>query len=207
MFTFATCSWFVFIAVSPSECCVRVNGNVQPNLKNAAHVFNCTVTAQCGHLATVNFIEILRTQATTTEVLAQLTDRKATRTHPTACPIVAVKNVSQAIDFCELMGGYLAEIEDSDEYQIVTGEFSRSTADVMLLGGTDAEKEGTWLYQHSRVPVKFFHWLHGQPDNAGNNEACIEVRKIFHLKMNDVVCSNSQHGDSNFLCEIPRNLN
>ncbi|KAI8778023.1 perlucin [Biomphalaria glabrata] len=115
---------------------------------------------------------------------------------------LSIANVSEAISYCNLMGGYLAEIDNRDEYLVIQSQFNDAVEKYpdLMIGGTDAAKEGTWIYQNSLKPVSYFDWSQQQPDNSQGREHCLELKRMYNSRMNDEPCFNLKH---NFACEIP----
>ena len=62
----------------------------------------------------------------------------------------------------------------------------------------DLDVEGTWTWI-SGTTLGFTHWGDGEPNNAGNNEDCGQVRS--DGRWNDVNCA----GAAPALCELPPN--
>ncbi|KAH9488079.1 hypothetical protein Btru_065479 [Bulinus truncatus] len=167
--------------------------------------FNCSVILPCDgkNMTSVTYMEILRSKEIESKSLASMKRMQAMcRLKLTASSEDSTAwNISAAISSCNMVGGYLAEINDRNEYLVIQSEFIKAGIEIMLIGGTDEAVEGKWLYQYSRSPVTFFDWNTQEPNNF-NNEDCLELRKSLTSKMNDIPCFNSVYGDSNFLCEI-----
>lgn len=53
------------------------------------------------------------------------------------------------------------------------------------------------MWESSKQLLNYTNWSPGQPDNAGNNEDCVEIRGLFNYKWNDHVCSLKKY----FICE------
>ncbi|KAK3100329.1 hypothetical protein FSP39_018182 [Pinctada imbricata] len=71
------------------------------------------------------------------------------------------------------------------------------------IGGSDFDIEGTWKWTNSNTifwssnnvpPGAYYTWYPNQPDNAWNNEDCLE---IFGGKWNDRSCTDKRRG----ICE------
>ncbi|XP_055860990.1 macrophage mannose receptor 1-like [Biomphalaria glabrata] len=113
----------------------------------------------------------------------------------------------EAIQYCENFGGYLAEINSEEEFGAILDfiqYFMKGYS--VLIGGTDAAVESSWVFQHSGSPVEFFKWHNGEPNNVGN-EDCMALAfwPANGILMNDIPCSEEKVGVK-FLCEIEMDL-
>ncbi|CAL1527239.1 unnamed protein product [Lymnaea stagnalis] len=104
---------------------------------------------------------------------------------------------------CEVYGGYLAEVNNATEFQFVQ-EFLKTTTVLtgVFISGTDAAKEGQWVWPRLQQPVGFIDWAPGQPDNWGTYANCLILWRDKNWKMDDTDCY-LQNGLTRFLCEIP----
>lgn len=125
----------------------------------------------------------------------------------------AVVNVHMMELQCQVLGGYLVEVDDQQEYDVIVklikenkitlpGE-THPSGGWVLLGATDWDSEGNWTYVHSGKPVTFFSWTPGNPSNSGNSEDCMAL----HLNdpvygINDYPCIINTEIDLS-VCEIP----
>ena len=111
---------------------------------------------------------------------------------------VASFNIRNADFLCEVMGGYLTEIEDKEEYDFLFQFLKGVGGDNFFTGANDIDEEGVWTYWHSGKPVTYGNWRSGQPNNYQNNEDCMEIRISFNSS-NDWHCT----ADAKFVCEVP----
>ncbi|RWS22151.1 macrophage mannose receptor 1-like protein, partial [Leptotrombidium deliense] len=75
--------------------------------------------------------------------------------------------------------------------------FKRAT---LWLGGQRVKGTNKWEWTDGR-PVKYTRWNRGEPNNANNNENCIQFYSNgggYSGKWNDYPCHVSEHG----VCEI-----
>nr|KAI8743251.1 perlucin-like protein [Biomphalaria glabrata] len=115
------------------------------------------------------------------------------------------KDSFDANNYCIALGGYLAEIDDNNEYQAAQHYLSiTSGADIVLIGGTDAAQEGTWKFPRTGTLVPVLDWAQGQPDDLGN-EDCLDIWKSKGGKMGDLPCGFRSELDR-FMCELPNDF-
>ncbi|KAI8794976.1 C-type lectin contains IgSF and conserved C-type lectin [Biomphalaria glabrata] len=103
---------------------------------------------------------------------------------------------------CHMYGGYLAEIDDAEEFEFVRSFLKTKNPRFyeMLLGGSDEAQEGQWVFPYTDRPVKYFNWTIGQPDaGRGANNQCIW--RDGNYLMSD--CVPLMTYDWSFVCEIP----
>ena len=108
-------------------------------------------------------------------------------------------NIADADFQCELLGGYLAELNDKSEYNFVWNYCKGLGGVHFFTGGNDIEREGRWTFYHSKNPVTYRNWAGHQPDNNRNNEDCMELR-INYGASNDAPCN---YPTVKFICEVP----
>ena len=109
-------------------------------------------------------------------------------------------NIQAADSLCSMLGGYLVEIDDDDEFNFVL-KFVKHVGGArnFFTGGNDIEEEGVFKFWHSKRPVTFFTWgAASEPSNSLNNEHCIEIR-FDHDRYNDWVCNSK----AKYVCEAP----
>ena len=111
---------------------------------------------------------------------------------------VASFNIRNADFLCDVMGGYLTEIEDKEEYDFLFQFLKGVGGDNFFTGANDIDEEGVWTYWHSGKPVTYGNWQSGQPDNNQTNGDCMEI----HISLNS---TNNRHctADAKFVCEVP----
>ncbi|CAL1548225.1 unnamed protein product [Lymnaea stagnalis] len=114
---------------------------------------------------------------------------------------------------CEALGGYLAEVDDKNEFDFLKTLIGAPAAhgQSFLLGGTDEGHEGRWVNRHSGTPLGYTSWLQGTPDNNlfnGLTENCqtiLYIASVNDFVMNDLSCFNSNIETIKFyfICEVP----
>ncbi|XP_059151284.1 uncharacterized protein LOC131937697 [Physella acuta] len=115
-------------------------------------------------------------------------------------PLVNVDIVkSQAV--CELMGGYLLEIDDQAEYNFVKNFIQGfSGFEIVYTGAKDEDQDRVWVFKYSGKKVTFIDWQTGQPTN---DAVCMTLLFRFGAwKMDDYNC-NDNSGNTRFICEVP----
>uniref|UniRef100_A0A2C9KXL5 C-type lectin domain-containing protein n=1 Tax=Biomphalaria glabrata TaxID=6526 RepID=A0A2C9KXL5_BIOGL len=107
-----------------------------------------------------------------------------------------------AITRCGAFGGYLAEIDDTDEYAALK-TFINNTPNVnmIMISGSDAATKGTWLFQRTGQPVPVIDWAPNEP-NLVEEENCLYLWRDFDNLMMDDACEYIPF-DTTFMCEIP----
>lgn len=117
---------------------------------------------------------------------------------------IPYRNSDEAMTYCTAFGGYLAEIDNIEKYAALRNYFQYvESADVVLIAGSDATKEGTWVFQRTGASVPVLDWNVEQPDDWKNNEDCLTLGKAQNYKMNDIACNVSDPGYK-FMCELPK---
>ncbi|XP_067653609.1 perlucin-like [Haliotis asinina] len=105
---------------------------------------------------------------------------------------------AEAAGYCRYLESHLATISNRYENAFIKGYAMRHGKAVNYwLGASDLNVEGKWRWEGQRR-MTFTAWAPGQPDNAGSNEHCLEIRRDFgNYLWNDFVCQSP----SNFICE------
>lgn len=103
-----------------------------------------------------------------------------------------------------LLGGNLVAVETEEENEFIKEIVSEGSQTGYWLGGTDSRVEDEW-YWTSGEPLVFDDWYTNQPDNSGDNEHYLEIRKDFNYQWNDD--SNDKFDPTvllsqGFICEI-----
>ncbi|XP_059158164.1 protein disulfide isomerase CRELD1-like [Physella acuta] len=106
---------------------------------------------------------------------------------------------SQAV--CELMGGYLLEIDDQTEYTFIKNFIQGfSGFDIVYTGAKDEDQDRVWVFKYSGKTVTYIDWQSGQPTN---DAACMTLLFRFgEWKMDDYNC-NDNSANTRFICEVP----
>ncbi|XP_046547951.1 perlucin-like isoform X2 [Haliotis rubra] len=103
---------------------------------------------------------------------------------------------AEAAGYCRYLESHLAIISNKDDDLFIRGYATRLGEAVKYwLGASDLNIEGIWLWEGQRR-MNYTNWSPGQPDNAGGNENCLEIRLNFG-NWNDYQCQKPL----NFICE------
>ncbi|XP_059150095.1 uncharacterized protein LOC131936966 [Physella acuta] len=114
-------------------------------------------------------------------------------------------NVAWAENLCNLFGGYLVEINDAHEYNVVKN-FLTTTGDVhyVYTGAYDEIQEGVYKFRHTNTPAHFFRWATGEPTNSTDFN-CVYLESFYDWEMTvyncylDLEARQKVHA----LCEFP----
>ncbi|XP_056001048.1 perlucin-like protein isoform X2 [Ostrea edulis] len=106
---------------------------------------------------------------------------------------------------CSSYGAVLAEITTAEENAFIVNTMLHNASTISVgvwAGGTDARKEGEWIWWSTNTTMSFINWRDNQPDNwYTTGEHCLELSKGFEWKWNDYQC----HIEIEFLCETEAN--
>ncbi|KAI8773585.1 Neurocan core protein [Biomphalaria glabrata] len=103
---------------------------------------------------------------------------------------------------CAFFGGYLAEIDSSEEHSFIAN-FVNQIKDLPFgaayIGLT--ENNGVWTNIYSKNDSTFLPWGHSEPNNHEKNEFCVVLERATNWRYNDISC---YYNDIlRYLCEIP----
>ncbi|XP_059173160.1 uncharacterized protein LOC131953804 [Physella acuta] len=114
-------------------------------------------------------------------------------------------NVATAETLCNIYGGYLAEIDDADEYNVVKN-FLNNPREVnyVYTGAYGESQEGVYKFKHSDSPVYFYRWALGQPKN-GTEYNCVYLESNVDWEMTVYRCHlyPLAKEEVHALCEFP----
>ncbi|CAL1543131.1 unnamed protein product [Lymnaea stagnalis] len=110
-------------------------------------------------------------------------------------------SVAKAQEFCEIIGGYLIEIDDITEYTSILPMLSGigNHSAIVYTGGTEEQGENHWVFRTSGRPVTFFIWTYGK-DFTSSDYNCLALYQEHGWEMSETFCSN-QHYTYYALCE------
>ena len=55
-------------------------------------------------------------------------------------------------------------------------------------GANDIQSEGSFVWESSGLPLTYFNWLGGEPNNSGGDEGCVHLRVADAGQWNDEDC-------------------
>ncbi|KAH9490799.1 hypothetical protein Btru_043822 [Bulinus truncatus] len=105
---------------------------------------------------------------------------------------------------CALYGGYLAEIDNSEEFLFVRNFLNNFTiAMSVFVGLTDLGHEGVWSSIHSKHDPIFVPWYTGEPNN-GLGYDCAYMERSYEWRYADLPCYHIDTSSSTprYLCEM-----
>lgn len=76
---------------------------------------------------------------------------------------------SKADELAKNKGGYLMEVNSSDEQKIVIELLEYGSKPQYWIGGTDKDSEGTWKWVNGNG-ISYSNWASGEPNNTNNTE-------------------------------------
>lgn len=116
---------------------------------------------------------------------------------------------TQARDYAESLGGYLACITSAGEQEFISNLISGGTHIFYWIGATDEAQDGVWTWV-SGEPFVYSNWASRQPDNyyLGEQESYAGVARVNTdwaraSKWNDFTNTGSEPGPSGFIVEWP----
>ena len=92
--------------------------------------------------------------------------------------------------------GHLASVH-SEEENIFVASLAEET---IWLGHHDLHQEGQWTWTDG-TEFSYSNWGKGEPNNAGNNEDCMEIHSPTSeaKQWNDDLCTK----EAKFVCKVP----
>ncbi|XP_078503991.1 collectin-11 isoform X1 [Lissotriton helveticus] len=108
------------------------------------------------------------------------------------------KKYTDAQLYCQGRGGTLCMPKDDTANALIASYIHQSGLIRVFIGINDLEKEGHYVYS-DRSPMQTFNkWCDGEPNNAYNEENCIEM--VASGCWNDVSCHITMY----FICEFDK---
>ncbi|KAG4079873.1 hypothetical protein HA402_015004 [Bradysia odoriphaga] len=112
-------------------------------------------------------------------------------------------NWYRAAHICAYYQMQIATINNIEEHNVAVElirphiRLQSDGANRVWIGGNDLGEIHHWYWQSTGLPIKFFHWANGEPNNNGRNGRCIILEYFGNLQWNDWEC----YYEANFLCE------
>ncbi|XP_072398718.1 perlucin-like [Diabrotica undecimpunctata] len=111
-------------------------------------------------------------------------------------------NWFQAMEHCKSLNMDLVSIESKPENDFLYNrmkDFFGGGAEYWFWTSGTTLPDAKWVWMRTGRPIVYANWFPNQPDNAGNNEKCMEVRYNYKngLQWND----NNQNANLHALCE------
>ncbi|KAM4564306.1 type-2 ice-structuring protein-like isoform 2-T2 [Fundulus diaphanus] len=77
---------------------------------------------------------------------------------------------------CLSMGANLASVHDTNEYHQVQSliKMANNKSEVTWIGGSNAQETSIWLWSDGS-PLHYTNWCHGEPNNGGNRQRCLQM--------------------------------
>ncbi|KAK0065216.1 C-type lectin-related protein 1 precursor [Biomphalaria pfeifferi] len=111
-------------------------------------------------------------------------------------------NIRYAQTICEVVGGYLVEVNTDAEFTFLRNFLQTITPPLVFIytGGTDEGHEGVWINRYSQTSMKTF-WAPKEPTSSVNQN-CQTFWKKYDWYMDDLECNYKTVSESGFMCEI-----
>ncbi|XP_030555623.1 C-type lectin 37Da-like [Drosophila novamexicana] len=107
-------------------------------------------------------------------------------------------NWFEAAHRCHELGGHLANLQTRAEFDAVEMHLISTS---YWLDINDLGEEGEFYSLATGRKATFFKWYPGEPNNVGDNEDCVQIRKVDEVyALNDVDCNIK----FNYICEKQR---
>ncbi|XP_078020135.1 type-2 ice-structuring protein-like isoform X1 [Epinephelus lanceolatus] len=90
---------------------------------------------------------------------------------------------------CQALGGNLASVHNIQEYFNIQRLISQVTyhSHPAWIGGSDAQEESEWFWSDG-TPFHYQKWCHGEPNNRGGREHCLQMNHAADKCWNDLPC-------------------
>ncbi|KAI8796289.1 cytochrome P450 2J3, partial [Biomphalaria glabrata] len=104
---------------------------------------------------------------------------------------------------CQLYGGYLAEIDSSEELHCVKTFVNRyNKFNTVWISGSDEDIEGLWIHPRTKATIKYFNWPPSEPD-GGRSQNCLCLPRSYNWLISSGGCIAQDLGLSlAYLCEV-----
>ncbi|XP_059178928.1 tetranectin-like [Physella acuta] len=106
---------------------------------------------------------------------------------------------------CEMFGGYLVEIDSTDEFTFL-GNFVNNHSDINWVptGITDELNENVWINMNAGTVATNYIQFAAREPNGGRGENCLALSRENGWKIVDIACSYAWPSfQMGFVCEIP----
>ncbi|CAL1539012.1 unnamed protein product [Lymnaea stagnalis] len=106
-------------------------------------------------------------------------------------------------EMCKTLCGYLAEIDDEDEYEYAVSMIDKHDYYGVLIAGTDTYTEGTWEYERTMKRVNYFKWCLGlgEPNNSFDQD-CMAISKEHSCMLDHQCLHQHDYYSFRYLCEV-----
>ena len=99
---------------------------------------------------------------------------------------------------CQAAGLQLASVHSAAQNALLV---TAAAGNRVWIGGTDAAREGAWVWSPSNTPLSYTNWYPGEP-NSGNQggEDCVMAYSSLHGgRWNDAPCTQKLK----YVCQVP----
>ncbi|XP_053383513.1 C-type lectin mannose-binding isoform-like [Mercenaria mercenaria] len=113
-------------------------------------------------------------------------------TYGTSCYLFGHQSLSfySAENYCRQHKGHLVHINGDAENTFIREHLRNMKGTGWWIGLTDDAVENTWIWYDTNEKTEYTDWAPNQPDNAGNNEDCVEFNMSsgYNGHWNDAPC-------------------
>ena len=107
-----------------------------------------------------------------------------------------------AKEYCELLGGHLAVIEDEEENRFLYDLMRSENCETAYFGFTDSAEEGLWEWVQG-ASSSYTNWSSGEPNDEGGNEdyGMFYYKSPAYTWNDGNFCDGTVNDKPNFICE------
>ncbi|KAH9500020.1 hypothetical protein Btru_076177 [Bulinus truncatus] len=85
---------------------------------------------------------------------------------------------------------------------VASGQQEAHPPDHYWTGDNACKKVSVWIYQRSQMPVRFFFWGQGEPNNANGGEDCMIIWPLIDYLIVDTSCVDNTFWKFVYVCEV-----
>ncbi|XP_062620964.1 perlucin-like protein [Saccostrea cucullata] len=86
-----------------------------------------------------------------------------------------VESWFDGMTMCQIHGSNLASVLNQEEHNFIVSLMKQYKKDVVWLGATDWDNEGTFVWEPNGDKMNYQNFGHGEPDDRLNQEDCLLI--------------------------------